>query len=284
MSRIEKALEKAAHLRSGSNPGVERNIPASTAAEVKLPSSFPQVSERIRVDNPYLISAVDPNSPISEEYRKLKSILVKLTRQDDFQNTIMVTSAVAGEGKSVTSLNMAISLAQEFDHTVLLIDADLRKPAIHNYLGIDAARGLIDCLVSDIDPGEVLIKTGIGKLVVLPAGRSVSNPVELFTSQKMSELLHELKHRYPDRYVIIDTPPLLPFAETRHLSHLVDGVVFVVKEGLASMESVKDALEALKGANLLGLVYNEAAIDRADDRYNYHYRYYASPSTAQSVR
>ncbi len=281
MSRIEKALEKAAHLRSGSNPGVGRSTPASTAAEMKLPSSFPQVSERIRVDNPYLVSAVDPNSPISEEYRKLKSILVKLTRQDDFQNTIMVTSAVAGEGKSVTSLNMAISLAQEFDHTVLLIDADLRKPTIHSYLGVEPERGLIDCLVSGVDPGEVLIKTGIGRLVVLPAGRAVSNPVELFTSQKMSELLHELKHRYPDRYVVIDTPPLLPFAEARHLSHLVDGVVFVVKEGLASMESVKEALDALKGANLLGLVYNEAVIDRADDRYNYYHRYYASPGTAQ---
>ena len=272
MSRIERALEKAAGQRSvGAPSSAESPLTSRPEAAVLRPGHcLPRPEKGIKVDNPLLVAVNDPNSPAAEEYRKLKSSLVKLTKMDEFHNTIMVTSAIAGEGKTLTSLNLALSLAQEFDHTVLLIDADLRRPSIHRYLGIEAERGLSDCLTTELDPGEVLINTGVGKLVVLPAGKDVRNPVELFTSQRLSALLLEIKHRYPDRYVVIDTPPVLPFAETRHLSHLVDGTVFVIKEDEVSVDGVKEALEALRGANLLGIVYNEARIDRLDDRYYYY--------------
>ncbi len=273
MSRIERALEKASERRgAGTNaPSVEptRRVPSSTAAETTLP----RPAQTISIDNPLLVAVREPNSPAAEEYRKLKSSLVKLTKSDEFHNTIIVTSAVAGEGKTLTSINLALSLAQEFDHTVLLIDADLRRPSVHRYLGIKAERGLSDCLLDGVNPGEVLINTGIGKLVVLPAGKEVRNPVELFTSQRLSSLLMEIKHRYPDRYIVIDTPPVLPFAETRHLSRLVDGTIFVVKEAEASVQGVTEALEALREGNVLGIVYNDARIARLDDRY-YYYRSY----------
>lgn len=271
MSRIEEALEKAAQMRSG-----KRDVTASVkAVSPSTPAAHTQYTlpegATAALHSPMLVTATDPHSPVAEEYRKLKSLIVSLTRQDEFRNALMVTSSLAGEGKSVTSLNLAISLAQEFDHTVLLIDADLRKPSLHQYFGIDAKVGLADCLRDGIDPGDVLIKTGIGKLTLLPAGRPVRNPVELMSSQRMADLLQEMKHRYPDRYIIIDTPPILLFAETLSLSYLVDGVIFLVKEGLATVQNITDSLSNLKGTPVLGMVYNNVSQESLESRYYYYY-------------
>lgn len=277
MSRIEKALEKAAQLRK-EGPAETRKEQA-TAPVWKEQLSAEQVSKykpaevvNIKPNNLYLTTLNDPDSLATEEYRKLKSILVKMTKGEKFNNVLMVTSAIAAEGKSITALNLAISLAREFDHTVLLIDADLRRPSIHKYLGIESGYGLGDCLANGIDIGKAIINTGIGKLSVITAGKVMQNPLEFFTSQKMQKMIAEIKHRYPDRYIIIDTPPFLPFAETRSLSNIVDGVVFVIKEGLASQENIKETLESLKDCNLLGVVFNDASISRQDGRYkDYNY-------------
>jgi len=274
MSRIEKALERAAELRNKQQePRLQPLAPAMSAAPVRVSAAneFPETERSIDCKNPLLVSLTDPHSPIAEEYRKLKSVMVKLTRQDVFQNTILITSSVPGEGKSLTALNLAISLAQEYDHTVLLVDADLRRPSIHRYLGIAPEKGLAECLQDECDVADALINTGIGRLVLLPAGGGVPNPVELFSSQRMERLFFDLKHRYPDRYVIIDSPPVLPFAEVQTLSHLADAVLFVVKERLAPLETVKEGLAAMKGCNLLGMVYNDAELEPSDSRYSYHY-------------
>ena len=268
MSRLENAMEKAAQLRQGTiRPAPSAPLQAA-ARPVHIPPSADAATVKITSASPFLVNLNDPYSPVGEEFRKLKSALVKLTTGETFLNTIMITSAVPNEGKSITSLNLAISLAQEFDHTVLLIDADLRRPSIHSYLEMDQNKGLADCLLGEADIGDVIIATGIGKLSVITAGREVSNPVELFTSQKMQALIAEVKHRYPDRYIILDTPPVLPFAETRTLSHLVDGVLFVVKERLASQENIKEALDALKGCRMLGMVYNDTTEGLQDERYS----------------
>jgi receptor protein-tyrosine kinase/non-specific protein-tyrosine kinase len=215
----------------------------------------------------------DPYSPIVEEFRKLKSALVKLTTGDVFKNTVLVTSSVPNEGKSITALNLAISLAQEYDHTVLLIDTDFRRPSIHRYLGIEPRKGFSDCLLGEAQIGEVIFPTGIGRLSVITAGREVPNPVELFASQKTEALIAEMKNRYQDRFIIFDSPPVLPFAEARTLAHLVDGVLFVVKEQLASQKNVKESIEALKGCGLLGMIYNDALIDRHDEKYSSYREY-----------
>lgn len=274
MSRIEEALEKAAQLRGcaggAAREGVQRQTPVDAGY---IPPAL-----AVQVEHPLLVTVKDPHSPVAEEYRKLKSAIVTLTRGKTFLNTIMVTSSIGGEGKSITALNLAITLAQEFDHSVLLVDADLRKPSLHTCLGIEPNGGLAGCLLDGIDPGDALIKTGIGKLTILPAGRTVKNPVELFSSQKMKDLVRELKERYPDRYIIIDTPPVLPFAETRTLCGYIEGVVFVVKNGEATLDNVTEALMALKGTPVLGVVYNEASMESLSGRYhNYYYDYDAAP-------
>jgi protein-tyrosine kinase len=279
MSRIEKAMEKAALLREGfiSPPG-ERKQTHHNKASMHIPPVM-GTEQIITSDNPYLVNLTDPHSPTAEEYRKLKSVLVKMTKGDSFfKNTIMVTSAVPNEGKSLTALNLAISLAQEFDHTVLLVDADLRRPSVQRYLNVNRKCGFSNCLLGETDIGETIIGTGIGKLSIIPAGRAVPNPVELFTSQRMQDLIEEMKYRYNDRYLIFDTPPILPFAETRSLAHLVDGVLFVVKERLASQKNIKEAVEALKGCELLGMIYNDATLDRHDERYSYYREYAAKTS------
>jgi len=271
MSRIEEALEKAARLRTGSDSTLDTR---PVLAEASAPATTYVMPERaLTVTNELIVTSKDSNSAIAEEYRKLKSIIVKLAMGDTFQNVLMITSAVACEGKSVTALNLAITLAHEYDHSVLLVDGDLRKPSLHRYLGVSQTPGLVECLMDDLPLSQALVKTGIGKLTLLPTGRRMDNPVELFTSKRMKDFIYEVKHRYPDRFIIIDTTPTLPFAESRFLAQLVDGTIFVVREGICSLVNVAHALEELKSSNIFGVVYNDATRRSSDSGY-YYYGYY----------
>lgn len=279
MSRIEKAMEMAAQMRNGAPTAVVAEKPQSEG-----PPLIRQRASRTITINSYnrlLASIAESHSAVSEQYRKLKSGLVLLTNEDRFRNLLMVTSAMTGEGKSLTAANLAISMAQEYDLTVLLVDADLRRPSIHSYLGFEQTIGLSDCLQDGIDIGDAIVKTDISKLSVISAGREVPKPLELFASKKMQEMMAEIKNRYNDRYVIIDTPPLLPFAETRSLAHIVDGVVFVIHERVTPQESVIEAMEILKGCPILGVVLNDSTAFNTE---NSHYsEYYARPTTSVAI-
>ncbi|MEK7307672.1 MAG: polysaccharide biosynthesis protein, partial [Nitrospirota bacterium] len=182
MSRIEEALEKANKLRESEDPKKSKPFKASTAG---LPAS-------VKIDDSCIMTLSQPASPIAEEYRKLKSIVIRATKAD-FLNTIMITSAIDSEGKSLTAINLAASLAQEMDHSILLIDADLRRPLIHEYFGLKAKLGLSDYLTGKAELSNILIKTGIGNLTILPAGRNSKNPVELLSSDRMKTLVNEVK-------------------------------------------------------------------------------------------
>lgn len=259
MSRLEEALEKANKLRETGH--VDKAGKADFAKEA-IP---------IEVKNEKLVTITQPYSPIAEEYRKLKSMILRITK-NDFLNTIMITSAIDSEGKSVTAINLAVTLSQAIDHSILLIDADLRKPMIHKYLGIEYEYGLSDYLTRDIDISEVMIKTGIGKLVFIPAGRNVDNPLELLSSEKMKALINEVKQRYRDRYVIIDTPPILSFTESIAMGANVDGIVFVVKEGHAPKTMIEDALNLVKGLNVLGIVFNGVEVTNLGGQHSRYYK------------
>lgn len=290
MSRIEEALKKASQMRGREEKvGAGEVRPEAVDASRTQPSFTPPQPENSQKVIPQnvldrmagqhmLVSVNDIVSPAAEEFRKLKQNLVNLTKKDGFQNTILITSGTAGEGKSVTSTNLAISLAQEFDHTVLLVDADLRRPTCSQLLGLESTYGLSDCLIEGTDISKAMIKTGVGKLSFLPAGTPMANPGELLASQRMASVLREMKERYSDRYVIIDTPPVLPFAEARTLSRLADLVVLVVMEGRMSKYELSETMEALSGAHLGGVVYNQATKASSSNRfsgysrYNYYYR------------
>lgn len=260
MSKLEEALEKASKLRVSKDVS-DKGLPV-----------IPKDIEHGKVINDCIVTIKNPNSPIAEEYRRLKSILLRETKKD-FLNTIMVTSAIDSEGKSLSSINLAITMAQEIDHSILIVDADLRKPAIENYLDIKYQYGLSDYLTRDMNITDVLVKTGIGNLVILPAGPAVENPVELLSSDKMKTLIKELKQRYMDRYIIIDTPPILPFADAIAIGSLVDGIVFVVKEGLARKKTVENALNLIKDFKILGIVFNGVNDANLDGHYSRYYSY-----------
>ena len=281
MSRIEEALKKASRKR-----GESLKPPTDLVSDYPMPTdtiptkTIPQeVMDRVSGQH-MLVSMNDICSPAAEEFRKLKQNLVRLTKKDGFQNTILITSGTVGEGKSVTSTNLAISLAQEFDHTVLLVDADLRRPTCSNLLCLENGYGLSDCLMEGTDVSKGIIRTGIGKLSFLPAGTPMANPGELLASQRMAMVLKEMKERYSDRYVIIDSPPVLPFAETRTLGRLVDMTVLVIKEGRLSKYELNETLEALSGANIAGAVYSQATQASSASRfagyskYKYYYQAY----------
>lgn len=278
MSKIEDALEKANKLRKSGKAGKPEQ-----AEDVEKPEKADSTDNTVKTDadkgavsvdavDGNLVTITQPYSPVAEEYRRLKSMILRATKKD-FLNTVMITSAIDGEGKSVTAINLAVTLAQEIDHTILLIDSDLRKPVVHEYLGIDYKYGLSDYLTSDIDISEVMIKTGIGKLVLIPAGKRVDNPLELLSSEKMKNLIKEVKQRYKDRYVIIDTPPILSFAEPIAIGANVDGIVFVVKEGHAQKRMIEDALNLIRGLNLLGIVFNDVGVANTGGRYSRYHKY-----------
>ena len=289
MSRIEQALAKAAGMQPAAadraaSPEVPGNVsgqeyhgpiasqsgvPGNGNGQARAPMTAARATT-LRLPEETMVVINQPLSPMAEEYRKLKESVVKMTRRETFDNVIAVTSATVGEGKSVTAVNLAASLAGEFDHTVLLVDADLRRPTVHRYLSMGAPKGLSDCLREGLDVGDVLVRTDVGKLTVLPAGTPVANPVEMFSSEAMRLLFQELKHRYPDRYIIVDTPPVLPFAETRSIAGIADWAILVVREGQPSLHQVEDAIEALDH-KVLGLVYNGAQVQHRSSYYYYHY-------------
>lgn len=286
MSRIEKAIELAAKKRqaavstppeSPAEPSVAAPVMEQVAAREQghyetRHEVFASVPPPV-IRNPFLVTDTGETGPASEQYRKLKSSIVKLAQLGRFDKSLMVTSAIGGEGKTLTSINLAITLAQEFDHTVLLVEADIRRPTIMKYMEMESPVGLTDCVLDGIDVGDVLVKTGIGKLSILPAGRTVPNPVELFSSNRMQNLLLEIKNRYPDRYVIVDTTPLLPFAEPQFIAGAVGGVLFVVREGYTSTDKAVKALGLLKNHNLLGVVCNGVSQVHSGGKYGY-YGYY----------
>lgn len=270
MSRIERAIEEAARARQQQSPAEPTTTTPVTRLVRAGNAEALLTATPLEIRNPLIVAAGEGDPMAREEYKKLRSLVVRLTREESFGNTLLVTSTFGEEGKSMTALNLAITLAQEYDHTVLLVDADLRRPALHRYLGVEPQVGLIQCLQGTATLPQALIKTGLGKLVLLPAGGTVPNPAELLGSKRMLELIDELKHRYPDRYIIFDTPPTLPFADAQVLASGVDGVLFVVREGIAKVSDIKESLSGLQKARLLGVVYNDALFPRKKGSYYYY--------------
>jgi protein-tyrosine kinase len=282
MSRIEQALEKAARIREAGAVSAHR-VQRRSSQGVYDPAVF-EVSRggvnKAAVD-PRIVTVTDPYAHAAEEYKKLRALLFKLTAKKAL-NTIMVTSAVAGEGKSVTAINLAVSIAQELDHTVLLIDADLRKPSIHTYLGLKPTPGLSDYLESRVELSDILMKTGLGKLVFMPAGAPPRNPAELLASTRMKDLVREVKERYHDRYVIFDSSPVLLAADTLSLCESMDGIVYVVHAASTSRKNVTQALALIRGYNILGTVFNDVPRYLTQDIYTAYsgYRVAGSPDEA----
>ncbi len=231
-----------------------------------------------------LAGALTPDagrSKIAEEYRLIKRPLLTNAFGHGGSapvpngNLIMVTSSIPGEGKSFTAINLAISMATELESTVLLVDADVAKSSVIRYLGLEADRGLLDVLRDpSVQLADVLIKTDIAKLTVLPSGRGFAHATELLASSAMKDFVQDISSRYHDRIIIFDCPPLLATSEASVLATYMGQIVFVVEAEHTPQEAVKDALAHLADCEYVGVVLNKAPLRTAGgDYYGYGYGY-----------
>ncbi|MGI9334472.1 MAG: XrtA-associated tyrosine autokinase [Gammaproteobacteria bacterium] len=233
-----------------------------------------------------LITPDTLDSETAEEHRVIKRPLLRKVAEGAAQagvynNLILVTSSVPGEGKTFTSVNLAISMAMELDHTVLLVDTDVARSGVANVLGISYEHGLTDYLRNEeSDLGKLLVKTNIPNLTVLPVGKSYANTTELLSSQEMLRLRDELATRYRDRIVIFDSPPLLAVSGTSVLTEIVGQIVLVVEAVSTSKGALRDALRLLANVpeSRIGIVLNKS---RETTHKSYRYGYYGNEAGAQ---
>ncbi|MDY0131716.1 MAG: polysaccharide biosynthesis tyrosine autokinase [Desulforegulaceae bacterium] len=244
---------------------IEENIPEEKESE-KVFSRIDNVAE-------ILVTVNKPHSVESEQFRLLKNSIL-FPDSGKPPKTIMVTSSDKGEGKSFVASNLAVSIAASIDEYVLLLDSDLRDPSVHNIFGIENSKGLSSYLSGESDLPSVFVKTFLKKLTLVPAGPSPLNPSELISSEQMKRLIDELRSRYDDRYIIIDSPPPYMTSEANALATYVDGVIIVVKQGHTKKERLKDILDIYGKDKILGVVKNFATGMFGsgygyDKRYNY---------------
>jgi exopolysaccharide/PEP-CTERM locus tyrosine autokinase len=271
-SRASRSIRMEAD--SAQEPG-----PISAVASAFTPAQAPRrITLNIERMRQYGIVTPDQGrTQIAEQFRVIKRPLLTnaFNRGPGMiknGNLIMVTSALAGEGKSFCTVNLAMSIAMEMDRTVLLVDADVARPSVPKILGLGAERGLLDILQDEkLDLADVLIKTNIEKLTLLTAGRRHSHSTELLASQSMGDLLKELAERYADRVVIFDSPPLLLTSEARVLASQMGQIVLVVEAETTSQQAVKETLRQIESCDVVNLIYNKARSFSGGEYYGYYY-------------
>ena len=215
---------------------------------------------------------------LASEFRVIKRPLIanamnKGTSPVKNGNLIMVTSALPGEGKSFTAINLAVSIAMELDNTVMLVDADVARPSVLSMLGLPPTEGLLDVVTANsLDISGVLLRTNIEKLSILPSGTQHPRATELLASEAMIRLLDDMAQRYPDRIIIFDSPPLLATTEARTLATHMGQIVVVVQAGETAQAAVKEALSTIEACPLKMMVLNQAT-QPASERYGYGYAY-----------
>lgn len=280
-SLIENALnrQRSGHATPFVATPVEPMFNAPDADAVLEGNSQVQSINLARLHRMGVVSPDAEKSQVAEEFRIIKRPLIanafgQGTARVKNGNLIMVTSSLPGEGKSFCAINLAISMAMEMDRTVLLIDADVAKPRIPEYLGIHADKGLLDVLQDkDLKLSDVLIRTDIAKLTVLPAGRTYKRATELLASAAMTRLIEDIGNRYPDRIILFDSPPLLATSESSVLATHMGQIVMVVEAEKTSQEAVREALSHIQSCEVVGMLLNKTTPTPGAD---YYYGYYGS--------
>ncbi|MBV1929106.1 MAG: XrtA-associated tyrosine autokinase [Gammaproteobacteria bacterium] len=249
------------------------SLTSNTSKSIDIEISFEDLAER------GMVTPDSPRSPIAEEYRSIKRPLLtniegKGAVNIRHPNLIMVTSALQGEGKTFSAVNLAMSIAMEQDKTVLLVDADISKASAARLLGVpDSSPGLIDILEEErLHIGDVILRTNIPNLRIVPAGRVHERSTELLASQSMYRVAEELAQRYADRVVIFDSPPLLLTNEAQVVASLVGQVVFVIAAEKTSQRAVTEALGMLDDEAVVGMILNKTK-HAFTSKYGYGYGY-----------
>ena len=265
MERIKQALEKARQERQIRQGGDPAPTPGTPRAESE-PAGASQ-TQSLTVDDKILrenriVTGLEPG-PFTDAYNLLRTQVLQRFKENNW-NVLAVTSPGEGEGKTLTAINLAISIAREVDYTVLLVDANLRHPWMLEHLGLAHRKGLSDYLTDDTPIADLLIKASrVDHLVVLPGGRPLVNSSEMLSSPKMEQLVSDMKSRYPSRIIIFDLPPVLTSADALAFSPYVDAALLVIEEGVTQKHEIENAVELLSSTNIIGTVLNKAELKSA---------------------
>jgi protein-tyrosine kinase len=204
-----------------------------------------------------LITLSKPYSYESEQFKKIRNSVLFPPKGKKAPKCVMVTSALPGEGKSTVAANLAVSIAQNINQHVLLVDCDMRIPTAHKMFGYSDVPGLSEYLADGYRLEDLLLKTPLEKLTILPGGHPPENPAELLSSDKMASLLKEVSGRYQDRYVILDSPPPKMAAESSVIARQSDGILVVVRHGSTPKPLFGELVELLGKDNILGVIMND---------------------------
>lgn len=274
MDRISRALELARQNRDSIMQSPVQGAPSrSSVAEVDPSANIVYSrTKRIAVDREVLrknrIVTAYLDDPVADAYRLLRTRVLRVMRQNGWK-TIGVTSAQPGDGKTLTAINLGLMIALEQNHTVMLVDTDLRRPTVSKRFGLDPEQGLADCLADGVPVEDVLINPGIDRFVLLPSAGSVRGSSELLASRVMSDLMTDLASRYSSRLVIFDLPPVLIADDVVGISSLVDAVLLVVEDGKTDSEQLRRSLQLLEGVEVLGTVLNKSESHSEGHYYTY---------------
>jgi protein-tyrosine kinase len=203
-------------------------------------------------------------------FRVLRTNILKQLHENNW-STFFITSATPGAGKSLVAINLAIAIAMEGNHTVLLVDADMRKPSVSNHLGIQAEYGLNDYLTGSTSIEQILIHPEIENLVLLPSIESNNNFSELISSSKMVELIQQTKSRYESRIIIFDIAPIFVADDALLFMSYCDAALFVVEDEVNTPDELQHAMMILEETNLLGIVLNKSRLPLPSYKYGYGY-------------
>ena len=229
------------------------------------------VAKRIENSNidQHIISFHDPSSFLGEQYKMIRTNIQSLRTKNDCK-AFLITSSINGEGKTVTAINLAITMAHDLNKkSILLIDADMRKGKVARYLGINLNPGLSDLLKDGAEPDLTFISPNIDNLTIMPAGKIPRNPSELLGSRKMASLISSLKARFD--YIFIDSPPVMPLTDPCILGSIVDGVILVMQAGRTQRHIIKHAESRLLQAQAKTIGYIMTNVEYHLPQYLYRY-------------
>lgn len=258
MEKIQQALERAKQQRQNADKSaVKRQEKADDVQSIEY-TRTQSIDGQLETQRENRILSAMVHSAYSDAFKILSTQVMQ--RMDEHQwSSLAVTSVGDDEGKTTTTINLGISIAKEVEYTVLLVDANLRKPELHKYFGITPELGLSDYLQSDIDLADILIKPGeVDHLVILPGGTPIMNSTEMLGSPKMCSLAQELKDRYPKRVIIFDLPPVLSTADTLSFVPCVDCALVVVEDDTTKEADLKKTIDLLSVTNIIGTVLNKS--------------------------
>jgi len=197
------------------------------------------------------------NDPHIDIFRQLRTKVLRRLRENKW-NSLAITGATPGVGKSFVTVNLAIALAMEVNQTVLVVDADLRNPNVGWFFGLDVDKSLLDYLSEDAPLGQILVNPGFQRLVVLPGKGSTTHSSELLSSPKMIALVNDLKSKYDSRIILFDMPPLLALDDTLLFMPHFDAALLVVEDGKNTADEIRRSLQILEGTELMGIVLNKS--------------------------